>query len=72
MGGCLALGTSVLKVKCILTSAGSQMGVQTFHCQHNFGFNSVSFTSNISHSELLVYAMLFLFSCDNGYAEVGI
>ena len=37
----------------------------------NFGFNSHSFSSNISHSVLLVYAMLFQSSCNNGYAEVG-
>ena len=55
----------------ILASAGSWIGVRTFHCQHDFGFDSRGFTTNISHSVLLVYAMLFQSSCNNGYAEVG-
>ena len=34
----------------IVTLCGGWIGVRTFHCQHDFGFNSRGFTTNRSHS----------------------
>ena len=55
----------------LLYSASFGQKMRSFVSECRLGFNSRGFTTIISHSVLLVYAMLFQSSCNNGYAEVG-